>query len=202
MTSAITASRLTGAAISDGVSIRARTISASVELPTGIDSAYTATSTVGSTSAAMVMCRLEPIPPNAVPESSPSRATATVPISSTETTTNRSSGTSGTGIAPTSGSSAATRRLDASRTTGAVTRTQLPLSARTGSLASSLRRSRQGCPTPAPDPALRTSPHLSGHPDEQRREDRHDDDLKHRDQHGRPAHSETATSTASNARKE
>ena len=49
--------------------------------PTGTDSAKIATSRVGSTSATMVISRLAPIPPNAVPVSSPASASATVPSS-------------------------------------------------------------------------------------------------------------------------
>ena len=202
MTSAITASRLTGAAISDGVSIRARTISARVELPTGIDSAYTATRTVGSTRAAMVMCRLEPIPPNAVPESRPSSATATVPTSRTDTTTNRSSGTSGSGIAPTSGSSASHHQ--AGREQDHRRRDQDPAAPLRPDrvLGQKLAQVPPRLPDPRPDPALRTGPHLPGHPDQQRRQSRDDDDLEHGDQRGRPGHSDTATRTASNATNE
>ena len=133
-----------------GSDARAATIVDSADVPTGMDSAYTATSTVGSTRAAIVMCRLEPMPPNAVPDSRPSRARAAVPSSSSDTTTNRSSGMSGSVGVPTSGTRAQTIRLETISTRGAAAiRGPVP-AARSGSLAISLRTSRHGWPMPAP----------------------------------------------------
>ena len=58
--------------------------------PARADSAKAASNSVGSTSAAMVISRLEPMPPNAVAVSSPASASATVPSRSSPTTTIRS----------------------------------------------------------------------------------------------------------------
>ena len=58
--------------------------------PTGTESAKIATSRVGSTRARMVISRLAPMPPNAVPVSSPANANAAAPSVSSATTTNRS----------------------------------------------------------------------------------------------------------------
>ena len=70
------------------------------------------------------MCLLEPMPPNAVPASRPTSATATVPISNTDTTTNRSSGTLVNVTVPSSGVSAQTSRLETISTVGPATDTQ------------------------------------------------------------------------------
>ena len=78
--------------------------------PTGTDSAKIATSRVGSTRARIVISRLAPIPPNAVPVSIPASANATAPSASSATTTNRSAPAAGTAAMVTNGATATTAR--------------------------------------------------------------------------------------------
>ena len=118
--------------------------------PTGTESAKIATSRVGSTRARMVISRLAPIPPNAVPVSSPANANAAAPSVSSATTTNRSVPAAGTAAMVTNGATATTATVVASISSGAVRNTSLVPRGVMGCLRASLRRSRHGCSTPAP----------------------------------------------------
>jgi len=82
MVSATNASRLPGETSRPGLSALEETMAARLAECPGIDSANTASKIVGSTMAAMVISRLEPMPPKAVPVSQPARVRATVPKNS------------------------------------------------------------------------------------------------------------------------
>src|SRR5213078_2211536 len=102
------ASRLTGEITRAGSCSVEVTIEARLGDPTRTDSAKIATSKVGSTSAMIVISRLAPIPPNAVPVSRPASASATVPSASNATTANRSAAAGSAGSVVTNGATTAT----------------------------------------------------------------------------------------------
>ena len=99
----------------------------------------------------MVISRLAPIPPNAVPVSRAASASATVPKSSSPTTANRSAEPSSGDAVEASGAMAAISRLVATRTGGAAVNNQ-PAAARADRFLAGKRllRSRQGWAIPAP----------------------------------------------------
>jgi hypothetical protein len=76
------ASTLPGAATDRGLASVCPTMAARFEDPALTDKAKIARRIVGSARAAMVVSRLDPIPPNAVPVSRPASARPTVPSSS------------------------------------------------------------------------------------------------------------------------
>src|SRR5579875_2661198 len=82
ITSATRARSRSGLAAHPGWATVAATMPGRLEVPAWIDRARMATSRAGSANAPMVMARLEPRPPNAVPASRPPRAKATDPINS------------------------------------------------------------------------------------------------------------------------
>ena len=148
--SATAASRLAGEITARGSCTVAPTMAARFVEPTRTDSANTDSRIVGSTSDITVISRLAPMPPNAVPVSSPASASVTVPSASTAATAIRSAtGSSGEEVVA-NGTTAATTRTVAVSSSGAARKTHPVPPGVIGSLRSSLRRSRQGCATPAP----------------------------------------------------
>ena len=150
-----------------------------------MDSAKTASRIVGSTSAAMVISRLAPMPPNEVPVSMPARVSATVPRNSRPTTANRSAtGSSGDPVA-TSGTIAAISSVVPARIAGAAANTSVVPCGVICCLPSCLRRSRQGCSTPPPARpsnrarTCRITPITSGAPSHHRAELRGAGDVGH-----------------------
>ncbi|CNU42614.1 Uncharacterised protein [Mycobacterium tuberculosis] len=118
--------------------------------PAGMDSANTASRIVGSTSAAMVISRLAPMPPKEVPVSMPARVSATVPRNSSPTTANKSAlGSRGDPVA-TRGAIAAIKSVVPATITGAAANTIVVPAGVICCLPSCLSRSRHGCSRPAP----------------------------------------------------
>ena len=108
------------------------------------DRAKMASRIEGSATAATVIARLDPIPPNAVPVSTPARAKNTVPRSSRYTTANRSPTWSSADRVVMNGTIPATSAEVATKTRGAIEKTQLAFDEMIRSLPTSLRMSRQG----------------------------------------------------------
>ena len=136
----------------------------------GTDRARMATSKAGSARAPIVMARLAPMPPNAVPVSRAPRARETEPRRRRKTTANRSADQPKAGSVANSGATAATTRVVATRTTGARGKTQLACSGRVRSRPAILRRSSRGWWTGGPtrpsirQRTLRMRPRRSGPP--------------------------------------
>ena len=118
--------------------------------PAGMDSANTASRMVGSTSAAMVIARLAPMPPNEVPVSMPASVNATVPTNSRPTTANRSALPSSGEPVATSGAIAAISNVDPATIAGAAAKTTVVPIGVICCLPSCLIMSRHGCRTPPP----------------------------------------------------
>jgi len=147
---ATAASRLAGESKWEGAAMVPATMSVRSDEPTRTDSAKIASRMVGSTRATMVVSRLAPIPPKAVPVSSPASVSATVPSRSIATTAKRSLTPPTAATVETNGMTAARKTADARRIRGAATNTTLVPSGRVASLRSIFRRSLTGWPTPAP----------------------------------------------------
>ena len=145
------------------------TIAARLVDPTGTDSAKIATSRVGSTRARMVVSRLAPIPPNAVPVSMPGQRQRD---RAQRQQRHHREQIGAPGPAPvavvTNGATAATTRQVATSSSGAVRNTSLVPCGAIGCLRISLRRSRHGCPTPGAGAALHPGPDLPHHAGQQR----------------------------------
>ncbi len=150
MNNAPNASRWPGVtAVSGVVKVRATICPRLVE-PALSASAKMASATVGSASAATVISRLAPIPPNGEPGSSPARERKKVPSSSRYTTTRRSpTPSSGSGTARI-GTRNATATVLANTTNGAARKIQEAFRETTTSFRNSLASSRYGCQAGAP----------------------------------------------------
>ncbi len=150
MPSATAARAAAGVATLAGWCATAPTMAARLEECTGIDSPKTAMRMAGSASAAIIVSRLAPMPPNAVPVSSPASARATVPSSSRPTTAKRSPALSNGEPVVTPGTMTAMTRVLAAIRTGAAVKMIVVPSGRMRCFRSSFRRSRHGCRTPLP----------------------------------------------------
>ncbi len=134
----------------------------------GTERARIATSRAGSARAPIVMARLAPMPPNAVPVSRPPSARKTEPRRRRKTTANKSADQPNAGSVASSGAMMTITRVLATRTTGARGKTQLACSGRVRSRRASLRRSSKGCRIGGPirpsirQRTLRMSPSRSG----------------------------------------
>ena len=164
--------------------------------PTRTDSAKIATSRVGSTSARIVISRLAPIPPNAVPVSMPASASATAPSASSATTANRSATGSRADAVVTNGATTATTSVVATSTVGAARNDLAGAAGRDRLLAEQLAQVPPRLPDPRPDPALQPGPDLAHQADQQRRQADDQDRLRSpRAEHGHRG----TTSTTSRA---
>ena len=127
--------------------------------PTRTDSAKIATSRVGSTSARMVISRLAPIPPNAVPVSMPARpAPPCRARAARRPRTGRPPGRSADAVVTNGAIDGHHQRHGAPAAPGRRGTPRWCRAGVIGCLRSSLRRSRHGCPTPGPGPALHAGP--------------------------------------------
>ena len=164
--------------------------------PAGMDSAKTASKMVGSTSAAMVISRLAPMPPNEVPVSMPARVNATVPTNSSPTTANKSALESSGDPVATSGAIAAISNVDpatmagaAANTTVVPTRGDLLFAKLFDYIAPRLQDAATGAALPA-------CAHLPGKADHQRRPGHHGADLHRARDVGEHVHRATTSTTS------
>ena len=133
-----------GLAISKGWLRPARTIAGRFDVRAGIAMARIATSSAGSARAPMVIDRLEPMPPKAVPVSRALRASTTEPSSRVKMTAKKSVLSPSGGWVVAKGEMADTQTTVATSTRGPAPKSQLDSRGRMRCLVKSLRRSSKG----------------------------------------------------------